>query len=77
MKLSEKLIDMIVYDDEELTEFLKNNNYSKITVYLRDGKNKEEIIKEIGGKTRRIQDDYDHASISDKFVQWMTVVAEK
>lgn len=77
MKLSEKFIDMIVYNDEELTEFLKNNDYSKITVYLRDGKNKEEIIKEIGGKTRRIHDDYDHVSLSDKFVEWMTVVAEK
>lgn len=77
MKLSEKFIDMIVYNDEELTEFLKNNDYTKITVYLRDGKNKEEIIKEIGGKTRRIHDDYDHVSLSDKFVEWMTIVAEK
>lgn len=76
MKLSEKFIDMIVYNDEELTEFLKNNDYTKITVYLRDGKNKEEIIKEIGGKTRRIHDDYDHVSLSDKFVEWMTIVAE-
>ena len=77
MKLSEKFIDMIVYNDEELTEFLKNNDYTKITVYLRDGKNKEEIIKEIGGKTRRIHDDYDNVSLSDKFVEWMTIVAEK
>lgn len=77
MKISEKLIDMTVYNDEEITEFLKNNNYSKITVYLRDGKNREEIIKEIGGETRRIPDDYDHVSFSDKFVEWMTVVAVK
>ena len=38
MKISEKLIDMTVYNDEELTGFLKNNEYSKITVYLRDSK---------------------------------------
>lgn len=77
MKISEKLIDMTVYNDEELTGFLKNNDYSKITVYLRDSKNKEEIIKEMGGQTRRIPDDYDHVSFSDKFVEWMTIVAEK
>ncbi len=77
MKISEKLIDMTVYNDEELTGFLKNNEYSKITVYLRDSKNKEEIIKEMGGQTRRIPDDYDHVSFSDKFVEWMTIVAEK
>ena len=77
MKLSEKLIDMTVYNDGELTEFLKNNDYSKITVYLRDAKNKEEIVKEIDGETHRIPDDYDHISFSDKFVEWMTIVAEK
>jgi len=77
MKISEKLINMTVYSDEELTLFLNNNGYSKITVYLRDGKNKQEIIKEIGGETKRVQDDYDHISFSDKFVQWMTIVAQK
>ncbi len=77
MKISEKLIDMTVYNDGELTEFLKNNDYSQITVYLRDAKNSEEIIKEIGGETRRVHDDYDHFSFSDRFVEWMTVVARK
>ena len=77
MKISEKLIDMTVYNDEEITEFLKNNGYSQITVYLRDAKNSEEIIKEIGGETRRVHDDYDHFSFSDRFVEWMTVVARK
>ena len=77
MKLSEKLIDMTVYNDEQMTEFLQNNDYSKITVYLRDGRHKKEIIKEIGGETRTVDDDYDHVSFSDKFVQWMTIVARK
>ena len=77
MKVSEKLIDMTVYNDEEITGFLQNNGYSKITVFLRDGKNRKEIIKEIGGETRTVDDDYDHVSFSDKFVQWMTVVARK
>lgn len=77
MKISEKLINMTVYNDEEITEFLKNNGYSQITVYLRDAKNSEEIINEIGGETRRVHDDYDHFSFSDRFVEWMTVVARK
>ena len=77
MKLSEKLIDMTVYNDEQITEFLKNNGYSQITVYLRDGRNKKEIIKEIGGQTKIVADDYNHVSFSDKFVQWMTIVAIK
>jgi ubiquinone/menaquinone biosynthesis C-methylase UbiE len=77
MKISAKLINMTVYNDEEITEFLKNNGYSQITVYLRDAKNSEEIIKEIGGETRRVHDDYDHFSFSDRFVEWMTVVARK
>ena len=77
MKISEKLINMTVYNDEEITEFLKNNGYSQITVCLRDAKNSEEIIKEIGGETRRVHDDYDHFSFSDRFVEWMTVVARK
>ena len=77
MKVSEKLIDMTVYNDEEITQFLRNNDYSQITVYLRDGKNKKEIIKEIGGETKTVADDYDHVSFSDKFVQWMTIVARK
>ena len=76
MKLSEKLIDMTVYNDEEVTGFLENNNYSEITVYLRDTKNRQEIVKS-NGNVKRIDDDYDHISFSDKFVEWMTVVARK
>ncbi len=76
MKLSEKLIDMTVCNDEEVTGFLENNNYSEITVYLRDTKNRQEIVKS-NGNVKRIDDDYDHISFSDKFVEWMTVVARK
>lgn len=77
MKVLEKLIDMTVYNAEEITEFLQNNDYSQITVYLRDGKNKKEIIKEIDGETKTVVDDYDHSSFLDKFVQWMAFVATK
>lgn len=77
MKISEKLIDMTVYNDVQVARFLENNDYSQITVYIRDGKNKKETIKEIGGQTRVVDDDYDHRSFSDKFVEWMTVVARK
>lgn len=76
MKVSEKLIDMTVYNDDEVSQFLKNNDYSEITVYLRDAKNKQEIVKS-NGNVKRIEDDYDHISFSDKFVEWMTVVTRK
>ena len=76
MKISQKLIDMTVYNDEELTSFLKNNDYSDITVYLRDSKNKEEIVKS-DGEVKRIPDDYDHSSFTDKLVEWMTIIAVK
>ena len=77
MKISEKLVDMTVYNDGQLAEFLKNNDYSKITVHLRDSKNKEEIVKQIGGETKRIADDFDKISFSDRFVEWMWVTARK
>lgn len=77
MKISEKFIDMIVYNDEELTEFLQNNDYSQITVYLRNGRKNQETIKEIGGETKTVDDDYDHVSFTDKWVEWMTIVARK
>ena len=77
MKISEKFIDMTVYNDEELTQFLQNNDYSKITVYLRNGRKNQETIKEIGGETKTVDDDYDHVSLTDKWVEWMTIVARK
>lgn len=69
-------IDMEMYDDNEIRTFLENNDYSQITVYLRDGKNKKEIIKE-NGSERIVDDDYSNISFSDRFVQWVTVVARK
>ncbi len=77
MKFWQHFIDMNLYDDAEITQFLQNNDYSQITAYIKDGRKKQEIIKEIGGETRRINDDYDHISFSDKFVEWLTVVARK
>lgn len=76
MRFFERFIDMTIYNDVEVTEFLKNNGYGQITIYLRDGKNKEEIIKS-DGQVKRISDDYDNISFSDKFMEWMTVVARK
>ena len=77
MKLSERFIDMTAYNDEEIKGCLENNEYSNITIYLRDGKNKQEIIKKMDGSQTRVDDDYDKVSLSDKFVEWMTVVARK
>lgn len=77
MKFFNKVIDMTFYEDNDLVGFLENNDFKEITVYLRDGKNKEEIIKKSNGETFRIDDDYDNFSISDRFVEWMTVTAIK
>ena len=77
MKFFNKVIDMTFYEDKDLKGFLENNDFNDVTVYLRDGKNKEEIIKKSDGKVIRIDDDYDNFSISDRFVEWMTVTAIK
>ena len=76
MKFWKHFIDMEMYDDGEISNFLKNNDYSQITVYLRDAKNKKEIIKSDGSE-KRVDDDYDHISFSDRFVQWVTITAQK
>ena len=77
MKFFDKVIDMTFYEDKDLREFLGNNDFKDITVYLRDGKNKQEIIKKSDGETFKVDDDYDNFSISDRFVEWMTVNAIK
>ena len=76
MKFWKRFIDMELYTDEEISSFLRNNNYSEITAYIRDGRKKQEIIKS-DGKENRINDDYSNVSFSDKFVDWVTVVARK
>lgn len=76
MKIAKLLINMTLYDDNQLTNILKKNNYSDITVYLRDGLRKQEIIKS-EGTVKRLKDDYSHISITDKFMQWITVTARK
>ena len=75
MKFFDKVVDMTFYEDNDLVGFLKSNDFKDVTVYLRDGKNKQEIIKKEDGKTVKIDDDYDNFSISDRFVEWMTVTA--
>lgn len=76
MRFWKKFIDMELYTDEEISSFLRNNNYSEITSYIRDGRKKQEIIKS-NGKENRVNDDYSNLSFSDKFVDWVTVVARK
>lgn len=76
MKFWKHFIDMQTYNDKEITTFLQNNNYNQITVYLRDGKNKKEIIKS-NGIEKTVNDDYSHVSFSDRFMQWVTVTARK
>jgi ubiquinone/menaquinone biosynthesis C-methylase UbiE len=76
MKFWNHFIDMEMYNDNEIAAFLQNNDFDHITVYLRDGKNKKEIIKE-NGSEKIVDDDYSNVSFSDKFVQWVTIVARK
>lgn len=77
MKFFNKVIDMTFYEDNDLVGFLDKNDFNEITVYLRDGKNKEEIIKKSDGEIFKIDDDYNNFSISDRFVEWITVTAIK
>lgn len=76
IKLFERFMKMTAYDDDQLCQFLANNDYKGIKTYLREGKSNKKIIK-IDGKAKKIEDDYDHFSFSDKFVQWMTITAIK
>ena len=76
MRFWNHFIDMEMYTDEEIHSFLANNEYSEITAYLRDARNKQEIIKS-NGSEKRIADDFGKISFSDKFVQWVTVTAVK
>ena len=76
MKFWGHFIDMEMYDDDEITSFLESNDFSDITVYLRDGKMNKEIIRSKGSE-EIIDDDYREVSFSDRFLQWMTVVAMK
>ena len=76
MKFWGHFIDMEMYDDDEITSLLQSNDFSEITVYLRDGKNNKEIIRSKGSE-EIIDDDYSEVSFSDRFLQWMTVVAMK
>ena len=56
--------------------FLQDNNFSEITAYIRNGRKKQEIIK-VNGKETQIKDNFNKGSFSDKFVDWVTVVARK
>ncbi|WP_406534510.1 class I SAM-dependent methyltransferase [Methanobrevibacter sp.] len=76
MKFWKHFIDMEMYTDEEIASFLENNGFSEITAYIRDGRKKQEIIK-VNGKETRVNDDYSNVSFSDKFLEWVTVVAKK
>lgn len=76
MKFWKHFIDMELYTDEEISSFLQNNGFREITAYIRDGRKKQEIIK-INGNETRVDDDYSNLSFSDKFVDWVTVVARK
>lgn len=76
MRFWNHFIDMEMYTDEEISSFLENNGFSEITSYIRDGRKKQEIIK-VNGKETRVNDDYSNVSFSDKFLEWVTVVARK
>jgi ubiquinone/menaquinone biosynthesis C-methylase UbiE len=76
MRFWNRFIDMEMYTDDEISTFLANNDFNEITAYLRDAKNKEEIVKS-NGNVKRISDDFSKISFSDRFSQWVTVTAKK
>ena len=76
IKFWKHFIDMETYDDTEITTFLQNNNYNQITVYLKDRKNKKEIIK-TNNREKIVDDDSSELSFSDRFMQWMAITARK
>ena len=76
MRFWNRFIDMEMYTDDEISTFLSNNDFNEITSYLRDAKNKEEIVKS-NGNVKRISDDFSKISFSDRFSQWVTVTAKK
>jgi ubiquinone/menaquinone biosynthesis C-methylase UbiE len=76
MRFWNRFIDMDMYTDDEITAFLANNGYNDITAYLRDARNRQEIVKSKGNETR-IDDDFSKVSFTDRFAQWVTVVAMK
>ena len=76
IKLFERFMKMTAYVDDQLCQFLANNDYKDIKTYLREGKSNKKIIK-VDGNVKKIDDGYDHFSFSDKFVQWMTITPIK
>ena len=66
--------------DSQLISFLKENDYSKITAYIMDSKNKSEFIHEIDSDNiieSQKPDEFNKASFSNKFVQWACIVVVK
>ena len=76
MRFWNRFIDMEMYTDDEISTFLSNNDFNEITSYLRDAKNRQEIVKS-NGNVKRISDDFSKISFSDRFSQWVTVTAKK
>lgn len=76
MKFWNHFIDMKLYTDDELIQLLEANDFSEITSYIRDGKKRQEIIK-TNGNVKVSDDDYSNFSVSDKFLEWVTVTAKK
>ena len=74
------IINMETYNDSQLISYLKENDYSKITAYIRDSKNKRELIREIESDSiveSQRPDEFNKSSLSNRFVQWAFVVAVK
>ena len=75
MKISQKLIDMTVYNDRELTQFLENNGYGEITVYLRDAKTKRKLSSPME-RQKGLLMTIIIGRLTDKLVEWMIIVAK-
>ena len=73
-----KLMEMDVKNDEEITDYLLKANFSKVTTYIRDLKQKRECVKINNTKIKIIDDLFNgKKSPSDKMNEWVCIIAEK
>ena len=73
-----KLMEMDAKKDSEITEYLLEANFSRVTSYIRDVKQKHECVKINNEKQKIIEDMFDgRKSPSDKMNEWICIIAEK
>ena len=73
-----KLMEMDAKKDSEITDYLIKADFSKVTSYIRDVKEKKETVKINNEETKIIDDMFNgKKSPSDKMKEWVCIIAEK